>query len=183
VKLILSKHHHNNLLGEAGARSLLRKMIHGYNFQCVILMRDCSYNEEKNMFDYTYPELKSPYILDLCHQYSIAILSGKQQECIYIYMYVHIYTYICMYIYICPYIDMYIYIHIYTYIYIHIHIYLLPELTSLADEDLGQFQFESLMYKDDSLKSTYSLLNAVQGGGIVVKSGGSLKVFIMIFCL
>jgi hypothetical protein len=90
-------------------------------------MRDCSYNEEKNMFDYTYPELKSPYILDLCHQYSIAILS---------------------------------------------------ELTSLADEDLGQFQFESLMYKDDSLKSTYSLLNAVQGGGIVVKSGGSLKVFI-----
>ena len=33
----------DNPLGEAGARSLFRKMVQDYDFKCVILMRDCTY--------------------------------------------------------------------------------------------------------------------------------------------
>jgi hypothetical protein len=66
--------------------------------------------------------------------------------------------------------------YIYTYRYIYVYIFVNMYINICIYEYIGQFQFESLMYKDDSPKSTYALLNAVQGGGIVVKSGGSLKV-------
>jgi hypothetical protein len=73
-------------------------------------MRDCSYSEEKNMFDFTYPELKSPYILDLCHQYSIAILSeltslADEDLGIYIHIYIHIHIYVYIYVYTYEYIS------------------------------------------------------------------------------
>eukprot|EP01038_Epipyxis_sp_PR26KG_P005255 gene5255-7303_t len=62
-----------NPLGEAGARSIFRTILRG--LRCFITMRGCSYKENPRIFNYSYPTLKNPYILDLSEPYQAAVLA------------------------------------------------------------------------------------------------------------
>lgn len=60
-----------NPLGEAGARSMFRSILRG--LKCWIIMRNCFYQEIKEVFDYTYPSMQNPYQLDLSEPYQRAV--------------------------------------------------------------------------------------------------------------
>jgi hypothetical protein len=61
-----------NPLGEAGARSIFRKILRG--LRCFVTMRNCSYQDDPRIYNHTYPTMANPYTLDLQEPYSRAIL-------------------------------------------------------------------------------------------------------------
>jgi hypothetical protein len=63
----------DNPLTEAGARSIFRTILRG--LRCFVMMQNCTFNSELGLFNHSNPSLDSPYDLDLCQPYHIAILS------------------------------------------------------------------------------------------------------------
>jgi hypothetical protein len=61
-----------NPLGEAGARSIFRTILRG--LACFVMMRNCSYTEDRSIFNHTYPSIDNPYLLDLSEPYKRAIV-------------------------------------------------------------------------------------------------------------
>lgn len=61
-----------NPLGEAGARSIFRTILRGLS--CFITMRNCSYPENKAIFNHTYPTSENPYVMDLTEPYKRAVV-------------------------------------------------------------------------------------------------------------
>ena len=53
---------------------MLRKMVYSLT-PCVVLMRNCIYQKDPTLLDFSYPDLGSPYFLDLSEPYATAILS------------------------------------------------------------------------------------------------------------
>ena len=118
-----------NPIGEAGARALYRKMIRN-DTNCIILMHGCTYSQDSTLFDYTDPDMASPYMLDLTDQYSLAVLS---------------------------------------------------ELSELSNDEFGRYHFINILYKEN-IKGNFAPLNSSnQGGGLMLKASGCLKIDIARF--
>jgi hypothetical protein len=66
-----------NPLGEIGARSLFRTILNESakgGFRPLISMRQCTYAIDDGIFNHSYPEMDSPYTLDMTVPYDVAIL-------------------------------------------------------------------------------------------------------------
>jgi hypothetical protein len=62
----------SNPLGEAGARSLFRTMLHG--IKSIIRMENCEYPIDERVFNHSYPAEHSPYTFDMTESYDRAVL-------------------------------------------------------------------------------------------------------------
>ena len=61
-----------NPVGDAGGRAIFKAILRGLT--CFVMMRDCSYNLEEDVFNYSNPAMDSPYRLDLSEPYRYYVL-------------------------------------------------------------------------------------------------------------
>ena len=62
-----------NPLGEAGARSIYRRILRGLG--CWVMMGNCAFGDNPKAFNSTYPSADNPYTLDLAEPYQAAVLA------------------------------------------------------------------------------------------------------------